>query len=283
VVTACAARGAGGSDPGETHGNPSSSAGNRNITDTQAQLAGRTFLSTSVTGHDLVSGSRIRIAFDHSAQVTVQAGCNELFGDYRLVSGDFSVPTVGSTNMGCDRPLMDQDDWLTDLLRSGLRANLDGDVLTLTRDGVTLQLTDRRVVHPNRPLKGTTWRLDGTISGHGSPGSVSTAPQGITATMRISGGRLHFFDGINDYDGPVGRNADLVVEPDTVQIRGQFTGSTVGSASGTTRSVDMSVLTHDFHYTITANRLTVTGVNGEGLMFVADDKSTGGAPSRSDR
>jgi hypothetical protein len=193
-------------------------------------------------------------------------------GRYQLDGDTLTVKELAITEIGCDKPLMDQDSWLADLIQSGLHTELDGNTLTLTGGGVTLDLTDRRVVDPDRPLQGTTWRLDGIITGTGSSAAVSSVPQGITATLRIADGKIHFFDGLNDYDGPVGPGGALTVGPDTVTIHGDIAGSAVGCVS--TCSVDMSMLTKDFHYQITADRLTVTGMGstaGKGLMFVMQD------------
>lgn len=292
LVAGCASQGGAGAAPssaGATSGAPvtsvagsgsaalgssSGGAGDSGAGAGAARLAGRTFLSSSVTGHDLVAGSGISLAFDTDGRLVANAGCNTMSGSYRLDGGRLTVGDLATTEMGCDKPLMDQDGWLSDLLGAGLTATLNGDTLTLTGDGVTLHLTDRKVADPDRPLQGTTWRLDGIVSGTGPSSSVSSVPQGIAATLRIAGGKIHFFDGLNDYDGPVGSGAALTIGPDTVTIHGDIAGSAVGCASGSTCSVDMSVLRQDFHYQITADRLTVTGIGttaDKGLMFVSED------------
>lgn len=131
----------------------------------------------------------------------------------------------------------------------------------------------RTATDANHSLVGTTWTLDGITDGD----SVSSVPRGISATLCIADGRIHFFDGLNDYDGPVQDGDRLVVGSDTVQIRGPIAGSGAGCAGGHICSVDMTVLTRDFHYRITGNHLTVTGLAstaGTGLTFVANDRRT---------
>ena len=272
VLSACAdgssAGASGGSATSAGGGEPGSSSDG-----TVAQLAGRTFLSTSITGHDLVSGSRIGITFQEDGTVQADAGCNALSGPYRIEDGILGVSGLSQTEMGCEKDLMDQDSWFADLMATGLGVDLNGDVLTLTGDGVTIQLTDRRVVDPDRPLEGTTWVLTGIVTGTGPGGAVSSVPQGIVATLLIGDGKIHFFDGLNDSDGAA------TVGADSVHIAGDIATSAVGCASGATCSVDMSLLTRDFDYAITAGQLTVTGTGkyaGHGLMFTAQDS---GSPS----
>jgi heat shock protein HslJ len=268
VLSACAdgssAGASGGSamSSGEPGGIPGGAA---------AQLAGRTFLSTSVTGHDLVDGSRIGITFRDGGTVEADAGCNSLSGPYRIEDGTLNASGLSQTEMGCDQDLMDQDTWFSGLLASGLAIDLNGDVLTLTGKEVTIQLTDRRVVDPDRPLEGTTWVLSGIVAGTGPDGTAASVPQGITATLRIADGKIHFFDGLNDSEGAI------TVAGETVHVDGDVATSAVGCATGSTCSVDMSLLTQDFTYRITAGQLTVTGTGkytGHGLMFTAQDLSS---------
>ncbi len=277
ALASCAVPASPGGEGDETSGGGASSASDGSP---RARLVGRTFLSTAVVGHDLVAGSTIRLEFADDGQVWAGAGCNSMSGAARWNGPQLTVADLGMTEMGCEQPLMDQDSWLSGLLTSGLRAALDDDVLTLSGDDVRITLADRRVVDPDRPLQGTTWVLDGIITGGGESASVSSVPPGITATLRIGDGKIHFFDGLNDYDGPTGPDAALTVGAERVQITGEIGGSGVGCATGQQCSVDMSVLTEDFGYRITAGGLTVTGVGptaGHGLMFRAADDVTGAA------
>src|SRR5699024_2671020 len=107
----------------------------------QPRVAGRTFLSTDVRREGrpspLVEGTRIRMTFE-GGQVSVQAGCNSLSGDYRVESGVLRVGQVGGTEMGCPEALMAQDQWLAALLESALALALEGDELTLSGRGTVL-------------------------------------------------------------------------------------------------------------------------------------------------
>ena len=48
-----------------------------------ADLAGRTFVSTTVTGFELIDGTEIRISFEED-HLSASAGCNTMGGAYRI-------------------------------------------------------------------------------------------------------------------------------------------------------------------------------------------------------
>lgn len=185
------------------------------------------------------------------------------------VSG--SIMTLGqlaSTQMACEQPLMDQDDWIAEWLGGGVTWALDGDVLTLTADDVELELTDRRVADPDRPLQGTVWKLDGLVSAD----AVASVPGGVEASMTIENGKISVSTGCNGGTG----QAD--VQGSTIVVTGLAT--TLMACPGDRTVVEKAMLTvlgDTFTVEIEANRLTATGVGGNGLMFVAKD--AGGQPS----
>jgi heat shock protein HslJ len=151
---------------------------------TADQLAGRTFLSTQVSGPDavpLVDGSRVVLEFE-DGRLSGTGGCNRLGGSYE-VDGDALVlagPLI-TTEMACDPPLMEQDAWVAALLEARPTLTLEGDTLTLATEGVTLAMLDRTVADPDRPLVGTTWALDGLIS----TDVASSVPAGVTASLQV--------------------------------------------------------------------------------------------------
>lgn len=103
-------------------------------------LDGVTFTSTEVTGHDMVQGTNVTLAFD-GEQVSVNAGCNTMGGTVTLEGGTLTLgDQVQSTLMGCSDELSAQDTWITDWLQGGVDATLDGNALTLEGDGVTMAL-----------------------------------------------------------------------------------------------------------------------------------------------
>jgi heat shock protein HslJ len=134
--------------------------------DAPPALDGRTFLSRSVTGHDLVRGTKIQLSFN-DGHVGATAGCNSLGAPYTL-EGDTLVTEgqgMTQTEIGCDPPRHDQDEWLSGFLTSKPTLALSGNELTLTKGTTTIEFVDREVADPDRPLVGTTWRVDTIIDG----------------------------------------------------------------------------------------------------------------------
>jgi heat shock protein HslJ len=142
-------------------------------------LDGTSWIATSVKEagrpRALVAGSELRVAFADGS-ISVNAGCNGMGGSYRLsADSELSVGPLAGTEMACDQPLMDQDAWLSGtVFASPLTAAVEGDTLTLSREGLAIMLTTRSVVSPDALLEGTSWQLDGIRSGD----SMSSVPAG---------------------------------------------------------------------------------------------------------
>ena len=138
----------------------------------QASLESRTFLSTGVEGHDLVAGTHVRLSFK-DGQVGINAGCNSMTDAYQIVDGRLVTTNVASTAMGCEPPLMAQDQWVGAFI-GGAMLTLAGDTLTVQNGDTTMALKDRAVADPDRSLEGTRWVVDGIVAGD----TVSSVPQG---------------------------------------------------------------------------------------------------------
>lgn len=230
----------------------------------ESQLTGRKFIATSATGHELVSGAAVSIEFGDDGAVSLHAGCNSTMGSEPHWTGTHLSLTSGWTEAGCAAALSNEQDWFANLMQAGVDLELDGDTLTMTGATSTMTMIDRRVVDPDQPLEGTRWVIQGFFDTHTWSGT------GIAATLHIADGHIDFFDGLNTYSGPNGPDAHVTVGAGSVQVRGDFTASGAGCTADRTCSVDMSVLTHDFDYQITAGSLTITGPDGTGLDFIAD-------------
>lgn len=133
-----------------------------------ASLEPRTFVSESVEGWTLVSGTEVRISFV-AGELRASAGCNSISGPYSLEGDRLSLPGYGVTGMGCDPARHAQDERLRELLSAKPVLELSEPRLTMTSASSKLVLLDREVAHPDRPLVGTLWKGDATIDG----GSVS--------------------------------------------------------------------------------------------------------------
>lgn len=106
-----------------------------------ADLAGKSYTSTEVRGHDLVEGSTITLSFE-DGRVSAKGGCNTLNGDATWEGDTLEVAEpMASTMMACDQPLMDQDQWLSTFLTSSPALEVDGDTLTLGDDTTGITLT----------------------------------------------------------------------------------------------------------------------------------------------
>ena len=82
-------------------------------------LEGGVWVADSVLDPDvsLVPGSEIEMRFKDGS-LSVNAGCNTLFGGASIEGDDLVVPALASTRKGCEDALSRQDAWLTDFLGS---------------------------------------------------------------------------------------------------------------------------------------------------------------------
>ena len=218
---------------------------------------GRTFLSTGITGSTLVPGSQVRLTFQDGS-VSIQAGCNSMGGAYAIEDGVLQVEAMFSTEMACEEPLMAQDQWLSAFL-DGASVALDGNTLTLAKEGTTLTLQDREVADPDRPLEGTQWILDGIVANE----AVSSVPAGVTSTLVFEADRVNVETGCNTGSGaatigdtsiafgPIGLTK-MACEPDAMAVEQAVT----------------SVLQGTVAYVIEADVLTLDA-GGTGLTYRA--------------
>ena len=228
-----------------------------------ASLDGRAFLSVAVSDggqpRPLVSGTRIRIAFS-SGRISASAGCNALGSSYRLDGGRLIVDQLGQTDMGCDPPRLEQDAWLAAFLADHPAVRLAGDDLALQRDSTIIELLDRRVADPDRPLVGTTWRVGSIIAGQ----AVSSVPAGASATLTLQpDGRFALDTGCNTGGGK------YTVEGTTVRLSAiALTKRACPGPAGELEQAVLGVLQlSPITFEIEARALTLTaGDHGLGLL-----------------
>ncbi len=230
-------------------------------------LADRTFVARDVVGHDLVPGTEIRITFE-ADQVQATAGCNHLFGQLRSSDdGILDLAGLGSTEMGCDAPRHDQDQWLIDFLSAGPRWTLEGDQLTLLSDSSEITLVDRVVADPDRPLEGTRWVLDSLISGPGPDSSVSSTPGQVEAYLVMADGEVEGHNGCNSIGG------SYRVDGETLRFPERFStlAGCLDPEVAAFEEAVMAVLDTTMTFEITADRLILTAPDGAGLGLHADE------------
>lgn len=190
---------------GSDDADPADDAGDSTLPPAGLDLDGTEYRSTAVEGHELVDGTTISLSFDDGS-LSVNAGCNTIFGGYSIDEGILVVDALAQTEMGCEPALMDQDQWLADLLSAGPAITVDGDTLTLTADdGTVLTMVDREVADPDRPVEGTRWVVTGIVSND----AVSSVPidpstgDPVVASITIDDGRMALEAGCNTGGGTV--------------------------------------------------------------------------------
>jgi heat shock protein HslJ len=144
-------------------------------TEPEVGLAGRDFLLQSADGFLPVADTTIRLSFD-ARELSFYAGCNSHFGSYSLCDGKLCVSGLGSTEIGCDLPLSNQDQWVADFLIGSPVLEQAGAGLTLAGAGATLEFLDSEVADADRPLTGRTWSVDTIIENGGASASFAQPP-----------------------------------------------------------------------------------------------------------
>lgn len=104
-------------------------------------LDGRAFDSTGSTGYEIVEGTTISLTFA-DGRISANAGCNTQNGGVEVVDGQLRLTSqLASTMMGCEEPLMAQDQWVASFLEADPDITLDGDALTLSVGDEVLELS----------------------------------------------------------------------------------------------------------------------------------------------
>jgi heat shock protein HslJ len=141
--------------------------------DLHVALVGRTFVSESVEGWQLVQGTEVRIQF-RERELMASAGCNSVDGQYDIDGSVLELSGYGSTDMGCDPERHAQDAWLIEFLLARPSLELSEPRLVMSTGDARMTLLDREVASPDRPLVGTLWRGDGF-----SDGTMVTSMPGV--------------------------------------------------------------------------------------------------------
>ena len=190
---------------------------------------------------------------------------------FRSIGGDLAVDgnklvfSGGEmTEMGCQEPLMAQDQWLLGFLTSSPTFALDGNDLTLTSGTTVVTLLDREVAEPDQPLVGPTWSLTTIINGE----VASSVPVGVTAAFTFANdGTLSFDDGCNSGGGKYVVDGDEITFSEVVQ-----TDMACAGAAGQVEQAVLAVMNFDgsVAYAIDAGSLSFTSGTA-GLQFSASD------------
>jgi len=232
------------------------SGGGTHAGDVASQLIGRTFLSTAVTGRTLVGVTRISLSFPKKGKLTAQAGCNHLFGDVSFEGDRMKVDTMGNTDMGCERPRHDQDDWLTKFLTARPRYTLSGNNLVLTGDKEEIKLVDRKVADPDRPLLGTRWVVESLLDRD----SASSVPQGAEAFLQFDGDMVTGNAGCNRLSGKALHQTGTITFSEVVTTK-----MACAAERGALENAVLAVLNGVVAAKVDADRLELKNAGGKGL------------------
>ncbi|MFP3907337.1 MAG: META domain-containing protein [Acidimicrobiales bacterium] len=191
--------------------------------DVGQDLVGRTFISRQITvdgePHELIGDSSIRLTFEEGPpeEVRADAGCNTLHGRLDSTADQtLTVSSIASTEMGCPSQLHAQDEWVIDVLTSEPEWRLDGDTLVISTLTIEIELLDRRVADPDRPLEGTRWDLDSIVAGSGPDDAVTSFPSD-EAHLRFEDGSVTGYTGCNEVSGRYELDGDAIVFDQLVQ------------------------------------------------------------------
>ncbi|MFC3962927.1 META domain-containing protein [Nocardia jiangsuensis] len=119
---------------------------------------GRTFLSTTVDGTPIPGGGPLTLRFAEG-HVSANAGCNTTTGPVSFDGDVLRVGELAGTLMGCPGDRADADQWVARLLNATPTWQLTDGRLTLRAEGQTVELLDKKIAQPDRPVRDTVWTV----------------------------------------------------------------------------------------------------------------------------
>ncbi len=225
----------------------------------QADLLGRTFVSTTVDGTPIPGGGPLTVEFVAPDRISGSAGCNRAVGTADFANGTITTGPMATTMMACPGDRGASDAWLTSFFEDGPAWNLDGDTLRLSTAAATVTMLDKKVAQPDRPLTGTTWVVDSTISADAI--TSSRAIEDSTPSIQIADdGTVTGSTGCNSFTGTAQIAGDTVTfgplattmrmcEPDVAEVETAVLAALDGAAT----------------VTIDSDRMRLMNANGNGL------------------
>jgi heat shock protein HslJ len=205
------------------------------------------------------TGSQVMLWFTADGRLVAHAGCNTITGKVELSGGQIWMAEMAMTEMGCADDLLAQDQWLASLLDAPPSWQLSGPHLRVSTGQTVIELTDRRVLDPDRPLERTRWVASALIGGN-----VTDAA--ITALGRVflvfGQGRVTGSDGCQPLSGPAAVSGTTISFGPGPAVTGS--PCTDPAAAELARRV-RATLHGDVGYQIEADELSLTGTDADGL------------------
>jgi heat shock protein HslJ len=204
------------------------------------------------------AGCRVRLQFTADGRLLAGAGCNTISGQVELSAGRLRVPGMRMTEMGCADDLLALDQWLAGLLDAQPSWQLSGAHLRVSTGRAVIELTDRRVLDPDRPLEGTRWVAWGLVGGTATDAAIAVLPR---VFLVFGQGRVTGSDGCQPLSGPAAvSGATISFGP------GPAAGRTCTDPAAAELARRVRATLHgDVGYQIEAGQLTLTGTNADGL------------------
>lgn len=239
------------------------------------QLQGRTFLSTAVTEsgmpRPMPAGSRVTLWFTDDGRLVASAGGNSIQGRVELSGGQIRMPELRMTEMWCGDDLLAQDQWLVSLLNARPSWQLSDPHLRVSAGQAVIELTDRRVLDPDRPLEGTRWVVSAMIGAN----VIGYSAEPSRAFLVFGQGRVMGSDGCQPLSGPAAVSGPSIgFGPGPAVAGSPCTDPAAANLALRVRAA----LRGDVSYRIEADELTLTGTDpdgrGIGLMLTAASKSS---------
>lgn len=239
-------------------------------------------LRTATPAIDVPDPARVTLSVDESDQGLRAGGtaaCNSYGGVLAVDGTAWSLREVAVTEMGCEEPLMAAEaSYLDALARIDTWARED-DVLELSGDDVTLTFDLLAPVDP-AALTGTTWVLDGLISGTGDSAGVTSVTTGVEpAELRLDeDGTFRLFTGCRDFAGDWTTSGDQIALPSwgqTEDSRGVGAGGevTCGADAEAQEHAVLGVIEGAFTPEVDGQQLTIRQGDA-GLLLRALDGTT---------
>ncbi|WP_282694668.1 META domain-containing protein [Streptomyces sp. CC208A] len=246
ALTACGQGGSGGGSAG----------------DPDLPLAGThwTVGAVTVDGGRSTAPDGARVDFTGKGRAQGSTGCNGFGADVDVSGSTVTVSPVEATEIGCPGDRQRFETAFLAAFTGPLKGTLKGGALTLaSADGTKrVELT----AEPSTPLRGTTWRIDGLVSGD----TTSSLPAGSGQKARLvigADGRITGNLGCNDFSAAVRIDEaarTLVVEGPAATTRMICTGPQMDLETKLYELLDGPL-----SYRLDHRALTLTDRAGEGL------------------
>lgn len=208
---------------------------------------------------DLVDGTEITMRLD-GGTLAASAGCNSIGGDYTIAGAVLVVDPLSMTEMGCEAPRHDQDQWLADFLISRPQLSPVEEGFLLANDSTSIDFRDHSFVRPDLDLVGTEWNVTGFLEGETATSMTIEQPATLTLTPD---GSVELYDGCNGLAGT------YELGDGTVRISdGGGTASVCEDSDAYQRAV-RRLFGETWQYDIDGDVLTLLHEDGAGVTFRA--------------